>query len=194
MRCIGTEADFILSWMSKNFTFTVLESLTGFLVLFEWLRVRLKISTIFLWALVFFALLWEYPSEGRSSIEDDLHLLRWASEPEFALVSHVLKVVKINAHWSSESLLVFDLIHFLLEKTDPSRVALLLDKIDLIMILHEKAVINWGLFNLYQSIWLIFCLLQVNCHHLVVRNTGHWSFFNLEGFDRDNSKEEHNCE
>ena len=180
--------------MSKNFTFTILESLTCFLVLFEWLRVRLKISAIFLWALVFFALLWEYPSEGRSSIEDDLHLLRWASEPEFTLVSHVLKVVKINAHWSSESLLVFDLIHFLLEKADPGGVALLLDEVDLIMILHEKAVINWGLFNLHQSVWLIFSLLKVNCHHLVVRNTGHWSFFNLEGFDRDNSKEEHNCE
>ena len=134
---------------------------------------RLEVSTIFLWALVFFAFLREYPSESRSSIEDDLHLLRWASEPEFTLVSHVLKVIKINAHWSSEGLLVFDLVHFLLEKADASGVALFLDKIDLIVILHEIAVVNRSLFNLHKSVWLIFCLLQVDCHHLVVWNTGH---------------------
>jgi len=133
----------------------------------------LEVSAIFLWALVFFAFLREYPGEGRSSIEDDLHLLRWASEPEFTFVSHVLKVVKINAHWSSESLLVFDLIHFLLEKADPGRVALFLDKVDLIVVLHEIAVVNWSLFNLHKSVWLIFGLLQVDCHHLVVWDTGH---------------------
>jgi len=102
-RVILTEASSVLSWMSKDFTFTVLKGLTGFLIFFEIFGLRLMESSVLSWTFIFVTLLREQPSPSRSSIEDNLHLLRWVSEPEFAFIPHILQIIKINRHWFTKS-------------------------------------------------------------------------------------------
>lgn len=100
-----TEACSVLSWISKNFTFTILQELSSLGIILELSWFSLKVFLILLWAVLFCTLFREDPGPCWSSVENDIHLLRWVTEPELSFVSHVHQIFH------------FDCLDFFLEQT-----------------------------------------------------------------------------
>ena len=98
---IRGKASSVLSWVSLNFTAAVRQLLAFVTDLSKLWRLCLIVLLISRRAVSTFAFLRVNPSASRPCIEQNIHFLWWVSEPELALVPHILNVhkVQISGHF-----------------------------------------------------------------------------------------------
>ena len=104
MGIVWAKASPVGGWMPFYLTSSIRQILRFMIYLSELGWLWLKVLFVLIGTASGFTAFRIQPSTSRSSVKQDIHLLRGIPEPQFPFISHILYVHKINTCWLLTSL------------------------------------------------------------------------------------------